>query len=103
MGIRFSGNRQSEEIDVVGERRSSVVVVGECKWRTSQLGLDVLDELETYKIPALRQAKARLAKDLSIVLFSRSGFGRKLVQTAEERDDLSLVGVDQLVEDQTRP
>jgi len=32
---------------------------------------------------------------LSIVLFSKSGFGRKLVQAAEERDDLSLVGVDQ--------
>jgi AAA+ ATPase superfamily predicted ATPase len=96
---RRDGSRQSEEIDVVGLRRSSVVVVGECKWQSSQLGLDVLEELETYKIPALRQAKARLAKDLSIVLFSKSGFGRRLVKAAEERDDLYLVAVDQLVGD----
>jgi AAA+ ATPase superfamily predicted ATPase len=96
---RRDGSRQSEEIDVVGLRRSSVAVVGECKWQSSQLGLDVLEELETYKIPALRQAKARLAKDLSIVLFSKSGFGRRLVKAAEERDNLYLVAVDQLVGD----
>jgi Archaea bacterial proteins of unknown function len=73
---RRDGTRQSEEIDVVGLRRSSVVVLGECRW----------------------QSKMRLAKDLSIVLFSKSGFGAKLVETAEERSDLLLVGVDQLVE-----
>lgn len=67
--------------------------------RLRQLGMDVLEELETYKIPALRQAKARLTKDLSIILFSKSGFARRLVEAAEERDDLSLVGVDQLVGD----
>lgn len=98
---RRTGSRQTEEIDVVGVRRSSVVVVGECKWRDSQLGLEVLEELETYKIPALRRSKARLAKDLSVVLFSKSGFGRKVVEAAEERADLSLVGVDRLVGDLT--
>lgn len=96
---RRDGSRQSEEIDVVGLRRSAVVVVGECKWQSSQLGLDVLVELERYKIPALRQSKARVAKDVSIVLFSKSGFGRSLVRAAEERDDVSLVVVDQLVGD----
>ena len=96
---RRDGSRQTEEIDVVGLRRSAVVVVGECKWRSTQLGQDVLEELETYKIPALRQAKARLTKDLSIILFSKSGFARRLVEAAEERDDLSLVGVDRLVGD----
>ena len=59
----------------------------------------MLEELETYKIPALRQAKARLAKDLSIILFSKSGFGRRLVKAAEDRHDLSLVAVDQVVGD----
>jgi AAA+ ATPase superfamily predicted ATPase len=96
---RREGSRQTEEIDVVGVRRSSVAVVGECKWRNSQVGVDVLEELDAYKIPALRQAKARLAKNLSIVLFSKSGFSRRLVQVAEERDDLSLIRVDQLVGD----
>ena len=76
-----------------------MVVLGECKWQSKQLGYDALDELETYKIPALQQAKVRLAKDLSIVLFSKSGFGAKLVEAAEGQSDLLLVGVDQLVED----
>ena len=96
---RRDGSRQSEEIDVVGLRRSAVVVVGECKWQNRQLGLDVLDELETFKLPALRQGTARMGRDVSIVLFSKSGFGRSLVEAAEERDDLSLVDVDALVTD----
>jgi hypothetical protein len=59
----------------------------------------VLEELETYKIPALRQARARLASDLRIVLFSKSGFGSRLQEVARERDDLQLVGSDQVVAD----
>ncbi len=96
---RRDGSRQSEEIDVIGLRRSSVAVVGECKWQNSQLGLSVLKELETYKIPALRQARARLACDLRIVLFSKSGFGSRLQEVAQQRDDLELVGSDQIVAD----
>jgi len=96
---RRDGSRQSEEIDVVGLRRAAVVVVGECKWQNKPLPFDVLDELETYKVPALRQAKVRLAKDVSIVLFSKSGFAAGLIKAAEERGDLLLVGVDRLVED----
>ena len=96
---RRDGSRQAEEIDVVGLRRSSVVVVGECKWQSRRLGFDVLVELETYKIPALRQSNARLAKELSIVLFSKLGFSRSLVRAAEARGDVCLIGVDQLVRD----
>lgn len=97
--LRREGTRQSEEIDVVGLRRSVVAVLGECKWKNKPLGIDVLHELETYKIPALRQAKVRLAQDLSIVLFSKSRFGGSLVEAAAERDDLLLVSADQLVSD----
>jgi len=97
--LRRDGTRQSEEIDVVGLRRASVVVVGECKWQNSRMGLDVLQALESYKIPALRQAGTRLAKDLSIVLFSKSGFARGLTEAAKERRDLSLVEIDHLVRD----
>ena len=97
---RRAGTRQSEEIDVVGIRRSAVAVVGECKWQTRQMGLNVLTELETYKIPALRQASARLARTaFSIVFFSKAGFSDGLVQAAADREDVHLVGIDQLVED----
>lgn len=36
---------------------------------------------------------------LSIILFSKSGFARRLVEAAEERDDLLLISVDELVGD----
>lgn len=99
---RRDGSRQTEEIDVVGIRRRVVSVVGECRWRNRPLGLEALTNLETYKIPALREAKVRVAREsLSIVLFSKSGFGDGLVQVADERADIRLIGVDELIADLT--
>lgn len=96
--LRRDGRRQSEEIDVVGLRRDVVAVVGECKWTARRLGTQVLSDLETYKLPAMRQAKVRLASDGPlIVLFSKSGFERGLVKIAAEREDVRLVELDQLV------
>jgi AAA+ ATPase superfamily predicted ATPase len=96
--LRREGRRQSEEIDVLGLRRGAVTVVGECKWTTRRLDAQVLDDLEIYKLPALRQAKVRFASDgPSIVLFSKSGFERDLVKIAAEREDVRLVSLDELV------
>jgi AAA+ ATPase superfamily predicted ATPase len=98
--LRRTGERTSEEIDVVGLKRGVVSVVGECKWQTAPLALDVLTALEAYKIPALRQAKVRLARDgFMVALFSKSGFDPRLVEAAAARDDLELVPVDDLVRD----
>lgn len=94
--LRTSGERSSEEIDVVGLKRNRVTLVGECKWTTGPLGLDVLRDLERYKLPALAE-QARLASALRIVLFSRAGFGDRLAAEARRRDDLLLVGPDELV------
>jgi AAA+ ATPase superfamily predicted ATPase len=92
--------RSSEEVDVAGLVRSTVAVVGECKWTSKPMTLKVLDDLHAYKLPAMRQAKVRFAEDdLQIVLFSRSGFHDDLVQAAEQRGDVTLVSVERLVED----
>lgn len=100
--LRRTGERQSEEVDVVGLQRSTAKVVGECKWTSGPVTAKVLDDLETYKIPALRQAGVKVAARPQIVLFSRSGFKPNIVEIAGERDDLRLVGLDELVRDLLR-
>ena len=97
--LRREGTRTSEQVDVVGLRGATVSLVGECKWTRRSLGLDVLEDLERYKIPAMRQAKLRLARELAIVLFSKSGFSASLIRAAEDRDDLHLVDATHLATD----
>jgi uncharacterized protein len=92
--------RMSEEVDVVGLARSVVAVIGECKWTKEPMALKVLDDLHAHKVPAMREAKIRFAKDgLQTVLFSRSGFRNDLMQAAEQCDDVTLVSVERLVDD----
>jgi AAA+ ATPase superfamily predicted ATPase len=100
--LRRTGERQSEEIDVVGLQRSAVTVAGECKWTSGQLTARVLEDIETYKLPALRQTGAKVAAQPLIVLFSRSGFKANLVELAADRKDLRLVELDTLVGDLLR-
>jgi AAA+ ATPase superfamily predicted ATPase len=95
--LRAEGERGSEEIDVVGATRSRVTVVGECKWTGARMSAKALGELERFKLPALRQAGARFAAGgPEIVLFSKSGFKDSLVVQAADRDDVRLVGLDEL-------
>ena len=97
--LRKTGERQTEEIDVVGLQRSAVTVVGECKWTSGRLTAKVLADVENYKIPAMRQAGFKVAARPLIVLFSRSGFKTNLVEKVGDRDDVRLVELDQLVQD----
>jgi AAA+ ATPase superfamily predicted ATPase len=95
--LRAAGERGSEEIDVVGGSRSRLTVVGECKWTSGPMTGRVLGDLERFKIPALRQAGARFAAGgPTILLFSKSGFKDNLTAQAASRDDLRLVGLEQL-------
>jgi AAA+ ATPase superfamily predicted ATPase len=97
--LRRSGQRQTEEIDVVGLRRGAVAVVGECKWTAKQMTARTLEDLRQFKLPAMRQAKIGFAREGPLILlFSRSGFAKGLVEIAAEREDIRLVGLDELVE-----
>jgi AAA+ ATPase superfamily predicted ATPase len=96
--LRRSGERSEEEIDVVGVQRSRVSVVGECKWTTGRMKASVLASIEAYKLPALRQAGIKLTAEPQILLFSRAGFTASLEALAARRDDLRLVGLDELVD-----
>lgn len=95
--LRAAGERGSEEIDIVGASRSRLTVVGECKWTSGRMTARTLDDLERFKVPALRQAGARpAAGGPTILLFSKSGFKDSLVDLAGARNDVRLVGLDEL-------
>lgn len=91
--LRRAGTRTTEEIDVVGISRNRVTVVGEAKWTAAPLDGSVLDQLEAFKVPALRQDGFRLAAETTTVLFSRSGYSDALRGRAEHDDRLILVDV----------
>jgi uncharacterized protein len=95
--LRRDGTRTSEEIDIVGTARSRVTVVGECKWTSGSMTSKVLDDLEQYKLPALRQDGPRFAAGgPAILLFSKSGFKDSLRATSAERDDVRLIDLGDL-------
>jgi hypothetical protein len=98
--LRADGERTSEEIDVVGAARSRVTVVGECKWTGGRMTGKVLSDLESYKIPALRQAGARFAAGgPTILLFSKSGFKDNLAEEVAGREDVRLIDLAELDRD----
>jgi AAA+ ATPase superfamily predicted ATPase len=90
--------RMTEEVDVVGLSRSVVTIVGECKWTNDKMSPKVLFDLDTYKLPAMRESKVRFVKDgPRIVLFSRSGFKGKLIEAAGRRADVTLLSPPDIV------
>jgi uncharacterized protein len=89
---RRTGERTSEEIDIVGMSRNRVTLVGEVKWTNRQMGVDVLSDLRTFKLPALAQDGYRFASDPQVVLISKSGFTKGLQEEAARDALLRLVG-----------
>jgi uncharacterized protein len=92
--------RFTEEVDAVGVKHKSVVVVGEAKWTNKLMPLDVLTDLLKYKVPAMEQAGFRLPADgLQIVLASRSGFTAALESSAHDDPRIALVTAERLLQD----
>ena len=95
--FRRTKERSSEEIDAVGSLRNKVIVVAEAKWTTAQLSPAIIDDLETYKIPALRQ-DLKVAVRPDVVLFSKSGYTPALQALADRERHITLVDVAQAFE-----
>jgi AAA+ ATPase superfamily predicted ATPase len=91
--FRRTRERTSEEIDAVGMMRGKVTLVAECKWTAKPLGPSIVTSLDTYKIPALRDAGFKIADDLSVVLMSKSGYSESLRELAEQDKRLDLVDI----------
>lgn len=95
--LRRSGERSTEEIDVVGTTRKRVTLVGEVKWTSKPLGERILRDLVDYKIPALSQDGFKVASELTTMLFCRSGYSAGLHARAEDDDKLVLIDVDDML------
>jgi len=94
--LRRTNERSSEEIDIVGMRGKHVVLVGEVRWRSDQMDVGILGDLERYKLPALAQVPGiRIGRPV-IVLVSRSGFTPSLLQTAQRQEKIVLVDLETL-------
>lgn len=96
--LRRSNERSSEEIDIVGMRGKQVVLVGEVRWRSDQMDVGILGELERFKVPALAQVPGIKVGRPDIVLVSRSGFTPGLVQAARRQERIILVDVETMAQ-----
>jgi len=83
--------KQEEEIDILAADGRGNMLFGECKWRNSRMGNDVLEELvrKSELFPAAPKKK--------YILFSKSNFTVELVKTADRRGDTELVNLAQLL------
>ena len=76
------------EIDVVGlDEQTQTLLLGECKWTTSSVGVGLLEDLETLTDDVRWKGTERTVQ---YVLFSRSGFTDELQEVASGRSDLYL-------------
>ena len=96
---RRAGTRRTEEIDAVALRGKSVVVVAEAKWTNAPMALNVLADLDAYKLPALEQAGLSIATDVQKILTSRSGFSRAIQRQAAGDSNIRLISAVDLLED----
>ena len=101
--LRRTGERTSEEIDIVGLSRDRVTVIGECRWRNKAMDGSVLKEIEEYKLPALRQAGYEIADDLQVLLFSRSGYNDAVERATAKDKRLRLLGAELPASSTPRP
>ncbi|MGH8888542.1 MAG: ATP-binding protein [Acidothermaceae bacterium] len=91
--LRREGARSTEEIDIVATARGRVTLIGESRWRNRPIDVNYLNEIDTYKLPALRQSGLKVSQQPQIMLFSRSGYTDRLRTVANGRDDVTLVDV----------
>jgi len=87
------------EIDIVAPTNDRTLLVGEAKFQQQPMGYDVLAQLE-QEAPEVEWSPTDGDGDVNYeyALFSRSGFASSLEEAAEERDDLGLFTVEDVVE-----
>lgn len=82
---------QSNEIDVLAVSDSErALLVGECKWSTSPVGSDILEDLKR-KTQTLQRTKSW--DRIIYFLFAKSGFTPALQEQAFKEEDVHLISV----------
>ena len=80
--------KQQEAIDIVGMNKENALF-GECKFRNEKCGLSVLNQL-------IERSQLLKVKKRYYYVFSKSGFTNKIIETVENRADVTLVSIDDL-------
>ncbi len=75
--------KREEEIDILGLDEKNQLLC-ECKWTNKSVDVDVFNAL-------VEKSQLLSGVNRHYILFSKSGFTKKLVRTAENRNDVSLV------------
>ena len=85
---RWWGNdpikKTQAEIDIMGEQDSESALFAECKWRNEKVDLDILEIL-------IERSKLFRYTKVHYYLFSKSGFTKGCMETAEEMGNVTLV------------
>jgi AAA+ ATPase superfamily predicted ATPase len=83
--------KKEEEIDILATDGKNNALFGECKWRNSRMGDDVLLNLirKSELFPGIPEKK--------YILFSKSGFTTKLLNIAAQRRDTIPVNLRQML------
>lgn len=89
---------QDHEIDVVGLTTGETMLVGECKFTSDTVGYEVLQSLDRHADAVRWTPESGEEPDRKYALFARSGFTQAVHETADERDDLRLFNLEQILE-----
>jgi AAA+ ATPase superfamily predicted ATPase len=88
---------RGQEVDVVGLTTGETMVAGECKFTSQPMGYDVLSDLEDDVEDVRWTPRDGATVAHEFCLFSRSGFSQSLIEATEERDDLRLFSIEDIV------
>lgn len=88
---------REHEIDVVGLTNEGTVIAGECKFQETPVGYDAFSKLQDH-LDELRWTPQNAEGEEEYALFSRSGFQSSVEEASEERDDLRLFTVEDVVQ-----
>ena len=91
--FRRTKERSTEEIDAVGSQRGRVTVVAEAKWTNQQLTPAIINDLDTFKIPALRENGLKVVAEPRIILASKAGYSESLIKLAGTSHRIELIDV----------
>jgi AAA+ ATPase superfamily predicted ATPase len=91
--FRQRKERTTEEIDAVGLQRGRVTVIAEAKWTNRPLTPAIINDLDTYKIPALRQSGLRVVHEPRLIVACRGGYSDSLIRLAATSHRIELVDV----------
>ncbi len=83
----------TSEIDLMAVDDSNALL-GECKWTSKPVGLDIITDLEQKASLVARELEGR---QIRFMLCSRSGFTPQLVESVAHRDDVALWGLSEII------